>query len=103
MLQCSQPSKMPLAYVQDGFPQQRGWPDRFPELSRLSQPNRFSARSHSLSLKPRNVAAGASSRTMKIETLSIDFTDEQKRYLEGFTSGLQINRAGRGLRGGPAG
>ena len=34
---------------------------------------------------------------MKIETLSIDFTDEQKRYLEGFTSGLQINRAGRDL------
>src|ERR1700710_3006994 len=34
---------------------------------------------------------------MKIETLSIDFTDEQKRYLEGFTSGLQISRAGRGL------
>ncbi len=34
---------------------------------------------------------------MKIETLSIDFTDEQKRYLEGFTSGLQISRAGRAL------
>jgi len=29
MLQCSQPSQMPAgAYVQDGFPQQRGWPDR---------------------------------------------------------------------------
>jgi ferredoxin-nitrite reductase len=39
---------------------------------------------------------------MKIETLSIDFTDEQKRYLEGFTSGLQISRAGRGLGGGSA-
>src|SRR3954467_11196542 len=36
---------------------------------------------------------------MKIETLSIDFTDEQKRYLEGFTSGLQISRAGRGFGG----
>ena len=36
---------------------------------------------------------------MKIETLSIDFTDEQKRYLEGFTSGLQISRVGRGLGG----
>src|SRR5882757_5040332 len=44
-----------------------------------------------------SVAAGASSQEMKIETLSIDFTDEQKRYLEGFTSGLQISRAGRGL------
>jgi ferredoxin-nitrite reductase len=36
---------------------------------------------------------------MKIETVSIDFTDEQKRYLEGFTSGLQISRVGRALGG----
>ncbi len=36
---------------------------------------------------------------MKIETLSVDFTDEQKRYLEGFSSGLQIARVGRGLGG----
>ena len=40
---------------------------------------------------------------MKIETLSVDFTDEQKRYLEGFTTGLQISRAGRGLGGVAAG
>ena len=39
---------------------------------------------------------------MKIETLSVDFTDEQKRYLEGFTTGLQISRVGRGLGGGAA-
>jgi ferredoxin-nitrite reductase len=39
---------------------------------------------------------------MKIETLPIDFTDEQKRYLEGFTSGLQISRVGRGLGGAAA-
>src|SRR3981081_2617782 len=51
-------------------------------------------------VEPRQVAAGASSYLMKIETLSIDFTDEQKRYLEGFTSGLQISRAGRRLGGG---
>src|SRR5947199_1759557 len=36
---------------------------------------------------------------MKIETLTVDFTDEQKRYLEGFTTGLQISRVGRGLGG----
>jgi ferredoxin-nitrite reductase len=36
---------------------------------------------------------------MKIEPLPVDFSDEQKRYLEGFTSGLQISRAGRGLGG----
>jgi ferredoxin-nitrite reductase len=40
---------------------------------------------------------------MKIETLSIDFTDEQKRYLEGFTTGLQISRVGRGFGGVAAG
>ncbi|WP_439368120.1 NirA family protein [Bradyrhizobium sp. DASA03120] len=37
---------------------------------------------------------------MKIDTVSVDFTDEQKRYLEGFTTGLQISRVGRGLAGG---
>ena len=37
---------------------------------------------------------------MMIETLTVDFTDEQKRYLEGFTTGLQISRVGRGLGGG---
>ena len=57
----------------------------------------FRAVTFPIPLKPLIVAAGASSRTMKIEPLSVDFTDEQKRYLEGFTSGLQINRAGRGL------
>ena len=39
---------------------------------------------------------------MKLETVSVDFTDEQKRYLEGFASGLQISRVGRGLGGGAA-
>jgi ferredoxin-nitrite reductase len=36
---------------------------------------------------------------MKIEMLSVDFTDEQKRYLEGFTTGLQISRVGQGFGG----
>ncbi|WP_398482079.1 NirA family protein [Tardiphaga sp.] len=40
---------------------------------------------------------------MKIEPLSIDFSDEQKRYLEGFTTGLQISRVGKGLGGGTGG
>jgi len=56
-----------------------------------------------ISLTPPVVAAGASSRTMKIETLTVDFTDEQKRYLEGFTSGLQISRIGRSLGGANSG
>src|ERR1700726_950755 len=34
---------------------------------------------------------------MKIDTLSVEFTDEQKRYLEGFATGLQISKVGRGL------
>ncbi|UZE47038.1 NirA family protein [Rhodopseudomonas sp. P2A-2r] len=37
---------------------------------------------------------------MKIETVSVDFTDDQKRYLEGFTTGLQISRVGKGFGGG---
>jgi ferredoxin-nitrite reductase len=36
---------------------------------------------------------------MKLETVPVDFTDEQKRYLEGFTTGLQISRVGRGFGG----
>jgi ferredoxin-nitrite reductase len=40
---------------------------------------------------------------MKIEPLSVDFTDEQKRYLEGFATGLQISKVGRGLGGANAG
>jgi ferredoxin-nitrite reductase len=40
---------------------------------------------------------------MKIETLSVDFTDEQKRYLEGFATGLQISRVGHGFGGAGAG
>jgi len=55
-----------------------------------------------VSLRSPGVTAGASSQTMKIEPLSVDFTDEQKRYLEGFTTGLQISRVGRGLGGGTA-
>ncbi len=37
---------------------------------------------------------------MKLETIALDFTDEQKRYLEGFAAGVQIIRGGRGLGGG---
>jgi len=33
---------------------------------------------------------------MKLETTTADFSDEQKRYLEGFMSGLQVGRIGRG-------
>ena len=36
---------------------------------------------------------------MKIHPVSLDFTDEQKRYLEGFSIGLQISRVGKGLGG----
>src|SRR5271169_6700481 len=64
-----------------------------------SSSSRFPGGHIPISLTPPVVAAGASSRTMKIETLAVDFTDEQKRYLEGFTTGLQISRVGRGLGG----
>src|SRR6195256_3326515 len=59
----------------------------------------FGAVTFPFPLTPPMVAAGASSRTMKIETFSVDFTEEQKRYLEGFATGLQISRGGRGLGG----
>jgi len=39
---------------------------------------------------------------MKLETLPVDFNEEQKRYLEGFATGLQISRVGRGLGGAAA-
>jgi ferredoxin-nitrite reductase len=41
---------------------------------------------------------------MKLESTSADFSDEQKRYLEGFMSGLQVGRVGRnaGIAGGAA-
>src|SRR6202795_789280 len=90
-------------HVQDGFPQQRGWSDRSLELIPACKPSRFSAVTFPIPLTPPVVAAGASSHAMKIETLSVDFTDEQKRYLEGFTTGLQISRVGRGIGGAAAG
>jgi ferredoxin-nitrite reductase len=34
---------------------------------------------------------------MKLETTTADFSDEQKRYLEGFMSGLQVGRVGRSV------
>src|SRR3984957_8187280 len=101
---CSAASRRrcPLAYVQDGFPQQRGWLVRTLELSSAIHRRPDShAVTFRFPLAPQIVAAGASSRTMKIETLPVDFTDEQKRYLEGFATGLQVSRVGRGL-GGPA-
>jgi ferredoxin-nitrite reductase len=37
---------------------------------------------------------------MKIDTLLVEFTDEQKRYLEGFATGLQVSKVGLGLGSG---
>src|SRR3982074_3941615 len=100
MLRCSRPSQMPAGYV----------PRWISAATRLVgplleiQPGAFSRADFSAvtspnPLKPPIVAAGASSRTMKIETLSVDFTEEQKPYLEGFATGLQISRVGRGIGG----
>src|SRR6201992_2799996 len=67
----------------------------------LIGPGRIGPRSIRFTLGPPfGRFAGASSRTMKLENISIDFTDEQKRYLEGFAAGVQIMRGGRGLWGG---
>src|ERR1700759_5553738 len=99
MLQCSQPSQMPAGLR----PRWISAATRLvgPLLISISagKPSRFSAVAFSIPLAPPVVAAGASSHAMKIETLSVDFTDEQKRYLEGFATGLQISKVGRGDRG----
>src|SRR5882757_7372595 len=92
MLQRSHPPPMAAGDIQDGFPQQRGCSGRFgsePALAPHSSPQRstpFRCRRSFVSI-------------MKIEPLSVDFTDEQKRYLEGFATGLQISRVGRGIGG----
>jgi ferredoxin-nitrite reductase len=36
---------------------------------------------------------------MRPENVSVDFTGEQKRYLEGFAAGMQVGRTGHGLGG----
>src|ERR1700719_2266044 len=103
MLQCSQPSQMPAG------PRPR-WisaatrlvgPRTGIEAGDYRRPD-YRAATFRFPLAPAIMAAGASSRTMKIETLSVDFTEEQKRYLEGFATGLQISRVGRGLGGSAA-
>src|SRR5271155_1178964 len=104
MLQCGQPSQVPAGL-------RPGWISAATRLvgpfvgteSAVRSRIDFRAVTFPFPLKPPIVAAGASSHAMKIETLSVDFTDEQKRYLEGFTSGLQISRVGRGLGGAGAG
>jgi ferredoxin-nitrite reductase len=100
MLQCSHGRRGLLAYVQDGFPPQRSWWACFsksnPAFFRRAD---FITVTFRFPLTPQPVVAGASSGAMKIETLAVDFTDEQKRYLEGFATGLQISRVGRGFGG----
>jgi len=39
---------------------------------------------------------------MKLESVPVDFTNEQKRYLEGLAAGVQIMRSGRTLGAGAA-
>src|SRR5882757_9839700 len=105
MLQRSQPSQRPLAisprwiFAATRLVGPLPWKLNPALRSRAD----FRAVAFPIPLTPPIVAAGASSRTMKIETLSVDFTDEQKRYLEGFATGLQITKARRGLGGGNAG
>src|SRR3954453_12408326 len=92
MLQCGS-AVANAAYVRDGFRSNEAGLTAFtiePALAR-----RADAGGH-IPVEAAELAAGASS-PMKIETVAADFTDEQKRYLEGFTTGLQINRLGRGL------
>jgi len=98
MLQCSQPSQMPAGrMIKLDF----GSDDAGRTTLEEGGCHTLSVRSHvPIPLRPPVVAAGASLVAMKIDTLPVEFTEEQKRYLEGFTTGLQISRIGRGLGGG---
>src|SRR5882757_6037350 len=98
MLQCSQPSKMSAgirprwisAATRLVGPHLESRPAFERQIDSRTVTFRFP-------LMPPVVAAGASSRAMKIDTLSVEFTDEQKRYLEGFATGLQVSKVGRGF------
>src|SRR4051812_12403649 len=100
MLQCSQPSQMPAGLRPRWISAATKLAGPFPRNHSAKRPGRFEGGRSPTLFSPPVVAAGASSRAMKIETLSVDFTDEQKRYLEGFATGLQISKAGRGLAAG---
>src|SRR5260370_32365135 len=101
MLQCSQLPQMPAGLRPRWISAATRLVGPLLEKSNPAFPCRadLSAVAFPIPLTPPIVAAGASSRTMKIEPLSVDFTDEQKRYLEGFATGLQISKARRGLAG----
>src|SRR5580692_4930132 len=100
MLQCSQPSQMPAGLRPGWISAATRLVGALPwELSGCYRRIDFRAVAFPIPLKPPMVAAGASPHAMKIETLPVDFTDEQKRYLEGFATGLQVSRVGRGLGG----
>src|SRR3954471_19166452 len=77
-----------------------------PAATRLAGPLRASAGTSTCRVEGGHIPVEPQSgrrsfvAVMKIETVPADFTDEQKRYLEGFTTGLQINRLGRGLGAG---
>src|SRR5271154_1742543 len=98
MLQCGQPSQVPAGL-------RPGWISAATRLvgpfvgieSAVRSRIDFRAVTFPFPLKPPVVAAGDSSHTKKTKTLSVDFTDEQKRYLEGFATVLRISRVGRGL------
>src|ERR1700693_6361787 len=104
MLQCSQPSQMPAGLRPRWISAatRLGGPHTGIESGDHRRPD-SRAVTFRFPLAPPIVAAGASSRTMKIETLPVDFTDEQKRSLEGFATGLQVSRVGCGLGGANAG
>src|SRR5882757_1583325 len=101
MLQCSQPSRMPGWRCPRWTSAATRLVGPFPNIKPgASVAELMRVRSHSVSRRRHQaVAAGASLRTMKLETLPVDFNEEQKRYLEGFATGLQISRVGRGFGG----
>src|SRR6478752_5617789 len=101
MLRCSQPSQMPAGIGPGWISAATRLVGPHPEMKvdvRTSNPISRAVRfSH---FRTGHGAARSFATRMKIDPLSVDFTDEQKRYLEGFATGLQISRVGRGFGGG---
>jgi ferredoxin-nitrite reductase len=90
---------MSLAFVQMDFrSNDAGWT----RMERISDTRVDLRAVRFLSVHAANGGNRSCVDAMKVDPLSVDFTDEQKRYLEGFATGLQISRVGRGLGGGAA-
>src|SRR4029077_2281805 len=101
MLRCSQPSQMPAGLRPGWISAATRLVGPHPEMEARVRASNPISRGQIFRISERGHGAARSFATrMKIDPLPVEFTDEQKRYLEGFATGLQISRVGRGFGGG---